>query len=78
MFEAGGVPVGEYSAGVDVRGRDGSTRGRIRFPVTVERTGDVCRIPRIDAFRVWAVVVVPAERELARIDVIIKRTGQAE
>lgn len=84
VFEAGGVPAGEYTAGVEVRGREGSVHGSIRFPVTVERAGDVCRIPRpcnveadIDAFGLWTVAVVTPRRELARVDVMVKRTAQA-
>ena len=85
VFEAGGVPVGEYTAGVEVRERDGSAHGRVRFPITVDRAGDVCRIPRpctveaeIDVFGLWTIAVVTPQRELARIDVMIKRTGQAD
>jgi len=83
VFEAGGVPVGEYTAGVEIRGPDGSVHGSVRFPVTVERAGDVCRTPRpcnveaeIDAFGLWTVAVVTPTRELARVDVMVRRTGQ--
>ncbi len=83
VFEAGGVPVGEYTAAVELRSPDDSPRGRTSFPVTVERGGDVCRIPRpcvveaeIDVFGLWAVAVVSQNRELAQIDLMIKRTGQ--
>lgn len=84
VFEAGGVPSGEYTAGVEVRGPDQSVRCRISFPITIEEDGDVCRFPRacaleadVDVFGRWTVAVVTSERELARIEVMIKRLGSA-
>jgi hypothetical protein len=84
VLEAGGAPVGEYTVGIEVRSPDGSARGRVGFPVTVERAGDVCRIPRpcnveaeVDAFGIWTVAVVTPERELARVELMVKRAGQA-
>jgi hypothetical protein len=83
LFEAHGVDVGEYTVGVEVYGPDRAPRQRISFPVTIETAGDVVRIPRccsmtaeIDAFGLWTLAVVTPDRELARIDVLIRRIGQ--
>lgn len=84
LFEAPGVGVGEYTAGVEVRGPDGTPRQRLSFPITVETAGKVVRIPRccsltaeIDIFGLWTLAVVTPDRELAHIDLLVKRTGQA-
>ena len=84
LFEAPGVDVGEYTVGVEVRGPDGTRREQITFPLTIETAGDVVRIPRccsltaeVDVFGLWTLAVVTPDRELARIDLLIKRTGQA-
>ena len=70
QFEAGGVPVGEYSAGAEVRHPDGSVRERVSFPVTVRTAGDVVRFHRtlglsveVDAYGLWTVAVVTPRRE---------------
>lgn len=84
LFEAPGVGVGEYTTGVEVRGPEGTPRQRLSFPVTVKTAGDVVRIPRccsltaeIDIFGLWTLAVVTPDRELAHIDLLVKRTGQA-
>jgi hypothetical protein len=83
VFEAGGVPVGEYTAAVEVRSPAGQQRGYVAFPVTIDRAGEVCRIPRpcsvdfvIDAFGLWTIAVSSNGQELASLELVIKRTGQ--
>ena len=84
LFEAGGVETGDYTAAVEVLGPDGTRRARMSFPVTVERRGDVLRIPRacallaeLDCLGLWTLAVTTPSRELARIPLLVKRAGEA-
>ena len=82
--EAGGVHVGEYTVAVEAHGPHGGRRARVSFPVTVTVEGDVLRIPfcfslpvEVDAFGLWTVSVSTPTEELARVDVMARRVGEA-
>lgn len=83
MFEAGGVEVGEFTVAAEVRDPSGMQRGRASWALTVTTAGDVVRVPlcctlsaEVDSFGLWAMVICASGRELARIDVLVKRTGE--
>ncbi len=84
IVEAGGVPPGEYTMIIRALGPDGATKAETKFPVTVEEAGDVLRISRscaldvaIDAWGLWSITASTPLGELARIDLLVKRTGEA-
>jgi hypothetical protein len=83
LFEAGGIAATELTATVEIAGPDGTVCGTQSFPVTIEKPGDVVRIPRlgsvaveVHSFGLWTVAVKSGSRELARIDILIKRAGE--
>lgn len=85
VIEAGGVPPGEYTVALEAVGPDGIHRSRMSFPVTVEEAGDILRISRscglaitFDAFGLWTIVATTPLAELARLDLLVKRRGEAE
>jgi hypothetical protein len=84
VIEAGGVPPGEYALILEALGPDGTSRSQMSFPVTVEEAGDILRISRscglevtFDAFGLWTIIAKTPAAELARLDLLIKRTGEA-
>ena len=83
IFEAGGVDTGEYTVAVEVHNPAGERRGRVRFPLTVERVGEVVRISRgcdvpvdVDSFGVWTVVVSSSGADPVTHSFIVKRYGE--
>jgi hypothetical protein len=84
LFEAGGIPAVELTATIEVVDPAGKVCGTQSFPVTIQKAGDVLRIPRlgsvaadVHSFGLWSVVVRSNGRELARADLLIKRVGEA-
>ena len=84
ILEAGGVTAGEYAVAVEACAPD-ERRFGVQFPVTVEAEGDVLRIARfchlpvvVSAFGLWQFSVTHGGKELAAIDLIVKRTGEAD
>lgn len=80
LIEAGGVEVGDYTLSIHILDPSGSVTARQDFPVTVERRGDVVRIPRcctlvatVETQGVWTVVCKASDRELARAGLVVKR-----
>jgi hypothetical protein len=80
VFEASGVPEGEYTIHVDVAGPDAVVRNRVSFPLTVSVAGEVLRIPRavgiattVDAFGLWSFNVLSETASLANIELAIRR-----
>ncbi|ORA82203.1 hypothetical protein BST28_04215 [Mycolicibacter kumamotonensis] len=84
LFEAGGVGVGEYTVIYEVISPNGEVRTTVSVAVGVERTGDLVRIPftvaltpSIDEFGIWRIAVRSELASMATLDVMIKRTGEA-
>jgi hypothetical protein len=84
VIEAGGVPPGEYTLILEAMGPDGTSQSQMSFPVTVEEAGDILRISRscglevtFDAFGLWTIIAKTPVAELARLDLLVKRTGEA-
>jgi hypothetical protein len=84
LFEAGGVGVGEFTVGVEARDPNGTRRAHMNFPLTVVEAGDVVRISRccdlsalVESFGVWTLAVTSPQGDLAQIDLLIKRSGEA-
>jgi hypothetical protein len=80
IFEAGTLAVGHYTAHVAVADPTGAERARVSFPVSVEKTGDVLRIPRVveievrfDQLGLWSASVHSDVTELATVDFVVKR-----
>ncbi|MDZ4232862.1 MAG: hypothetical protein U1C73_03680, partial [Dietzia sp.] len=85
LFEAGGVEVGEYTAIYEVVSPNGEVRTTANVAIGVERKGDLVRIPftialtpSIDEVGIWRIAVRSELAQMATIDVMIKRTGEAE
>ncbi|WP_157186133.1 hypothetical protein [Nocardia jiangxiensis] len=83
IIEAGGVPAGEYTIHADAWSPLGSRVGRTSFPITIEKAGDLIRIPRcvnlnarVDATGLWDIAISSDLEELARIRVMVKRFGE--
>jgi hypothetical protein len=84
VFEAGGVPVGEYTGTVAAIDPGGVQRARVRFPITVAKAGDLLRIPRFcnlrfpaTQFGLWTFTVA-THRDLGSLQLMIKRFGESE
>ena len=84
VFEAAGVPAGEYTGSVTAHDPDGVERACVRFPITVTRAGDILRISRFcdlrfpaTKFGLWTFTVA-TDRELGSLQLLIKRYGEAE
>ena len=84
VFEAAGVPVGEYTGTVAAIDPDGVQRARVRFPITVTKAGDILRIPRVCGLRfratqfgLWT-FTTSTDRHLGSLRLLIKRYGASE
>jgi hypothetical protein len=82
ICEAGGVPPGDYTVRLEVRGPAKQVAGRAVFPLTVEEHGDVLRVPVVIPVSVewttygkWTVIASSDAAELARHDLIVKRVA---
>lgn len=83
VFEAGGVDDGEYTVAVEAINPLGERRGRVRFPLTVERAGALVRITRgcdinihVDTYGLWAIVVRASDAEPVTHQFVVKRYGE--
>lgn len=83
VFEAGGVDEGEYTVSVEVYNPAGERRGQLRFPLTVEKAGNVVRISRgcnvpidVDSFGLWKVRVCASDSEPVTQLFVVKRYGE--
>ena len=84
VFEAAGVPAGEYTGAVTAHDPDGVERACVRFPITVTRAGDILRIPRFcdlrfpaSKFGLWTFTVA-THRDLGSLQLLLKRYGESE
>jgi hypothetical protein len=84
IFEADGIPEGELTGTIEIIDPGGQVCGTQSFPITIQKAGDLVRIPRlgnvaadVHCFGLWSVAVRSDTRELARIGVLVKRTGEA-
>lgn len=82
-LEAGGVPKGEYTIVLQIRDPHGNVTSQQTFPLTVEKPGDIVRVPRFCvmpvtfvSFGLWKVTVSSSNRELAGLDFFVRRTGE--
>ena len=82
VFEAGSLETGDYTTTVSVTDPAGSISATVKFPVTVEESGDLVRIPRlvvvdvaVSAFGIWTVSVDSATRRMGSIHLMVKRAG---
>jgi hypothetical protein len=82
ICEAGGIPPGDYTVRLEVRGPIGQVGGRAAFPLTVEEQGDVLRVPvavpvsvEWTSYGKWTVIASSDVAELARYDLIVKRVA---
>jgi hypothetical protein len=85
VLEAGGAGVAEYTITLTAISPSGKRVAGVRFPVTVEKAGDVVRILRwqtldieIDEFGTWRLVAEHDGRQLSSIGLFFKRTGESE
>jgi hypothetical protein len=84
-IEAGRVEAGEYTVVFELCAPTGEVRTSVSVALVVERPGDVVRIQYvvglsgdIDAFGIWRIVVRSEIRQLAVLDVMVKRVGEAD
>jgi hypothetical protein len=78
VIEAGHVPVGEYTVHVSLHDPSGARKARASFPIVVEKTGAVLRIPvwvlldvTFEAAGRHALVVSTDLREIASIEIVV-------
>jgi hypothetical protein len=85
VLEAGGADAAEYTVTLTAISPSEKRAASVRFPVTVEKAGDVVRILRwqtldveIDEFGTWRLVAEHDARQLSSIGLFFKRTGETE
>lgn len=83
VFEAGGITESVLTGTAEIIDPRGKICEKQSFPITIAKSGDIVRIKRcvqvsvlIHSFGRWSVALRSGERELARVDFLIRRAGE--
>jgi hypothetical protein len=84
VIEAGGADAGEYTVIFELLAPSGAVRASASIAVVVDRPGDIVRLSyvyvlagSVDEFGIWRIVIKSDVAQLAALDVMVKRVGEA-